>query len=460
MALTAAGLELSRIHYEVQKDERARTLLELSGFWRLFDPFDFVTFEGFEEVATHLLDEAWSRSALLADQYYENLRIAEGIVGSAFDVENAPLVRPPERVEIANQLRAAGISGVVAARRAGKSAQAAKDNAFVKVAGTATRIQLSGARDTIIAKAMADPAHPLFWRRTSANPCAFCRMLSARGLYRDADFKTHDHCSCYPEVAFSGDEAPAQVQRWQREYAAATRGLSGREAQIAFRQQVEGRGISWPAVGHLPRPMQRAIAEGEAASDKLRKVEHFRAYTADGSLVFDKGPDDGGQTNLPTAYGIEFTDAEVAELRRIGDEAQAKGEPFVYTHNHPGGYDFTEPGDPRAAGNAFSMQDWIFAADINASEFRAISPSYVFSVQRPATGWRVMGDGGLSHRLQYHNTIVRSEGMTRLNAAPYGSPEQQEIIRELEAEHWHKVAEGVAKDIGATYTRTPRETTK
>jgi len=58
----------------------------------------------------------------------------------------------------------------------------------------------------------------------------------------------------------------------------------------------------------------------------------------------------------------------------------------IMTHNHPRA--LAEKGIKRI-GNSFSIEDITTAVRFNAKEIRAVTPTYTFSMKRPAGGWGV-----------------------------------------------------------------------
>ena len=203
--------------------------------------------------------------------------------------------------------------------------------------------------------------------------------------------------------------------------------------------------VDWPTTSHLPEKTARALAAGEAEIDKIRGAEQLRAYDGEGNELFRKGG---------AGFSVGFSSDEVKRLRDAGDRLQAKGQPFVVTHNHPRGWEVQDPTDPNRRGNSFSPDDLDFAVSINASEVRAISPGWVHSMQRPPGGWPGTSNYYRSVQGTFGriDTIVRQENWDRINAANGDVA----VRKEAEAEHFHQVAERVAKEIGATYTRVPR----
>jgi hypothetical protein len=126
--------------------------------------------------------------------------------------------------------------------------------ALVQTAGAAQKEALAGGRETV-AGAGARDRLLLGWQRVleSARPCAFCAMLASRGpVYRTRSsggqdprgnvHRYHDHCACIVQPVYSTDtDLPSRSAKLGELWNDSTKGLSGREARIAFRQAVEGR---------------------------------------------------------------------------------------------------------------------------------------------------------------------------------------------------------------------------
>jgi hypothetical protein len=241
MAITAAGALLTQQHRLAQVALRAAVIRDLNLLWPLFDLADFATFDAFAAAAEILLQGRYADSAGLATAYLAAFRQIEGQAGVLALAAPPPLEAPV----IASSLRGAGILGVLNARRAGMSIEAARRNGFVRVAGAGSSLVLAGGRTALLDGMARDPARPRWQRVTGGKACAFCAMLASRGpAYRSqagADFQAHDHCSCTPEPAYTGSRLPAASQRFREQWSEATRGQSGRDALNAFRRAVEGR---------------------------------------------------------------------------------------------------------------------------------------------------------------------------------------------------------------------------
>lgn len=178
-------------------------LRDLSTLWRAVDPTALTaTFDRFAAPAAVLVRARHSESAGIAAGYYGAFRMAEGVPGTAVPLLAGALA--PEVVR--STLRSSGLGGIINARRAGQSAQAAAQNGLVRVSGSATSLVLDGARETILGSVKVDRARPRWARTTDADPCDFCAMLASRGAVylseETADFQAHDHCACMAEPAY------------------------------------------------------------------------------------------------------------------------------------------------------------------------------------------------------------------------------------------------------------------
>lgn len=132
------------------------------------------------------------------------------------------------------------------------------DSAMQRLQGTADRLVLNAGRDTITEAVEQDREARGWARSIGLSACSFCAMLAARGaVYKEHSFdrsdrkfkgtvstiKVHDHCHCFPTPVFTAYEPPAHVRRLQADWATVTKGLSGKDARLAWRRHIEGRTI-------------------------------------------------------------------------------------------------------------------------------------------------------------------------------------------------------------------------
>jgi hypothetical protein len=241
MARTAEGAVLTRKHYLTQLAIRAGASRDVTRLWATVDPTNLTaTFDPVAHGITVLARTRHRDSAGTAAGYQERFRKAEQVGGKAL-VRLAPQLVASDALGL---IRGAGLSGIINARKAGQSPQAAARNGLVKVIGQTARLVLGGGRDTIIGAVAEDPRTARWQRITSGQPCDFCAMLAIRGAVfgseESADFETHDHCSCAVEAAYEGSALPLTSQALRSQWDTVTAGLSGDDARNAFRQSLTG----------------------------------------------------------------------------------------------------------------------------------------------------------------------------------------------------------------------------
>lgn len=199
MASTDAGRTLTVAHRRQQQTLRAATLRDLLRVWRGVDPTNLKgTISPFAQTAAILIAARFADSAGLAVQYFQDFRRAEGVSGTAF-IERPD---PPDSEKLVGTVRGAGLTGIVNARRAGFPVQAAADQGFVKVAGSAAALVLLGGRQVITEAAVGDRKARGWQRVTSGENCDFCSSLAGTLQSSPGDFPAHDHCDCSAEPVY------------------------------------------------------------------------------------------------------------------------------------------------------------------------------------------------------------------------------------------------------------------
>jgi hypothetical protein len=224
MAKTAAGAELTRAHHAAQLAVRAGSIANLVKLWRIVDPTDLRnTIDVFVEAAVLLAGSGFDESAGTAQRYYSLFRRVEG--GARDNLPQRAPLRRPAAAALADELRGASLKGILTARRAGMSVEQAGERGFVRAAGALAKLVLAGGRRTILTMAGADRTALGWVRVTDGDPCAFCRMLAARGpVYKTqagAEFVPHDGCGCSAEPFFRGSAPPEQAAEYARQWQAA-----------------------------------------------------------------------------------------------------------------------------------------------------------------------------------------------------------------------------------------------
>ncbi len=244
MASSPAAAQLTQLHQRQQVALRADLIRQVT---ELFPALDVSSFDGvdrswpaLERALEALTRDAFGTSSGLAVNYYELFRAAEGVGGAS-----TPLLAEALAAErVATSLR---VTGPFTAKHliAARSSQVAEVT-LTRLVGAASRLALSGGRDSLDRSIDAD-RRALGWARvTRGRSCAFCRMLASRGhVYRSErsagrDRRFHDLCDCQVEPVYSRDSALPPGSREARElWESATAGLSGRDAVNAFRRAVE-----------------------------------------------------------------------------------------------------------------------------------------------------------------------------------------------------------------------------
>lgn len=241
MATTAEGTRLTAWHQDSQLVIRAGVLRSLLSLWPAFAITDMAaTWPAVQTALMLLTEQGRTRSAAIARTYYQSYRAAERLRGAT----------PPDPVLLPWEAGARisyDVTGPVAAAqalKAGRSRTEASDIAFVRLAGSVSRMVLNAGRETVTQMVGADPALIGWIRVTTEKPCAFCAMLATRGaVYRQAGagFRAHDHCACTAEPVARNDHAawPERNRQLLQTWNDATRGLTGSEARRAFRRAIE-----------------------------------------------------------------------------------------------------------------------------------------------------------------------------------------------------------------------------
>jgi hypothetical protein len=170
-----------------------------------------------------------------------------------------------------------------------------------RLAVAADKLVMDQGRDTIINEVKSDP-EAKGWARVPhpdqslTGTCAFCLMLASRGaMYKtkaSAKFQAHDRCHCTPEPQFSNHYEPtATVRAAQKLWEDSTKGLSGREARLAFRRAVEGRtasgkgGSAHPVAPIAPEPVKVSPEKAAQIIAALEKsLAKSRANNTNGQM--------------------------------------------------------------------------------------------------------------------------------------------------------------------------------
>ena len=239
MARTPEGALLTERHRRLQLMLSAATVRDLLRMWGTVNPDDLsATLLPFVRAGVVAVRGGRQASAAAASRYYVDFRRLEGIRGQALIM----LPEPPPVDVVERTLRGAGLAGIKRARARGATAEAAHQNGFVKLAGSAAQLVAGGGRETLLGAIRGDSAAQGWQRVTDGAPCAFCRMIAGRGLQsKDAanvSFEAHGHCGCTAEPFFEGSRMRPDNERFASEWQDATAGLSGSDALNAYRRSL------------------------------------------------------------------------------------------------------------------------------------------------------------------------------------------------------------------------------
>lgn len=289
----------SEAHQAAQSVLVGSLMADLASAWPALDPLHIkASMPRFAALVAALVRRYGMASASLAVSHYRQQRLAGGIAGRITVVPAAPA--PVDQVEASLWTAVDSLYGPVTP----ETIAATQTN----VEGVASRLAQDPGRQTIVNAVQADPSARGWARVTEMGACSFCLMLAIRAgsggvLYYSkgsagaransrfvgaGDFKFHDHCECHVEPVFGRYEPTARVRAAERLWKDVTKGRSGRDARIAFRQAVEGRpvsGTSGPrpdaATLGLSRPQvehQIALTEGLPDSAwRTRQLQRLRS---------------------------------------------------------------------------------------------------------------------------------------------------------------------------------------
>src|SRR5690242_15701737 len=246
--------------------------------WPLLDVYNIKgTMPQFLAAVKAIVARYGSASAAGALDYYRRERLAAGVKSPA-SLRIAP-GPADDVVERAIGWATSDLYGPVTPETEAK--------AFETVASQVSQLVLDRGRDTIIDNALNDKAAKGWARVTEQGACSFCIMLALRAgagfLYtskRSASFLAHTKqpngsggdCRCHAEPVFTAYEPSHRMRELQRVWAESTKGRSGHDARVAFRQAVEGR----PVTGAKGKPKGHAKQLHEMSR---AQIEHQIALT-------------------------------------------------------------------------------------------------------------------------------------------------------------------------------------
>lgn len=216
-----------------QKLISARASAAIGAFWSsMIDPAYFSdTWNRFSPIVRGIIDTHYQMSAADAANYYGLSRAVAGFYGATVPGSNIA------SGHLAALTDKAGRGSFYRHIDSGKSVEVSSEMARRGLMGASVRMVLNGGRNTIKNAVIGDP-NAVGWERVlEPNSCAYCSGLAASAGVRksmDDKFNSHDSCGCLARVVFKGqqnitDELAAE---WRK----ATKGLTGKGAEAAWRQ--------------------------------------------------------------------------------------------------------------------------------------------------------------------------------------------------------------------------------
>lgn len=271
MAHTTEGLVLTREHRRAKDRIIARTLQGTTVAYRgILDPTDLDgTFGAYSRVHTEVVKAGQREVLQLADDHYEALRQVEAPKAPPRQRPNQPWnnsgwdLRPADKARLTTSQAVTGPATVKRAVANGLPLALAMDRGLTATLGSTGRHVQNAGRGRIIDNARTDPAAGGWARSSPGTPCSFCAMLIGRGpVYskKTVNFRSHDHCQCYP-IAFFGDDGwTPQAAEFNAIWKETSKGAYGpKESRQEFakayqeRYDMGGMGTGRPRGVHLDR---------------------------------------------------------------------------------------------------------------------------------------------------------------------------------------------------------------
>ena len=254
-AAASAQRALAVQQHAAQALLRAKIVRDVVLAWKaLFQPADARgSWPHLRDLLAALVRDRAGMSSALAARYYSEVRTAAGVAGTF----QPSLPTPLSDEQIAATLDPMGLGSFLRAIKNGQTQDQAMNNAGVLLSGATSRLALQPARETIVDAVQSDREAVGWVRITGPKPCAWCAMLASRGpVYKSektAGFRAHDHCSCMPAAAMSGDEVWLQHGKDLRDqWDEVTAAHSGDAALNAWRRHWEGRSDTSNGTGDTP----------------------------------------------------------------------------------------------------------------------------------------------------------------------------------------------------------------
>ena len=168
---------------------------------------------------------------------------------------------------------------------------------------------------------------------------------------------------------------------------------------------------------------------------KIRQMKDEQLY------AFDK---DGNKVVMFQGKGakVQIPNSELSKLKDT-----------IMTHNHPRAL---RRKGIWAIGDSFSYEDIITAVKADAREIRAVTPTYTFSIKRPAGGWNATPE---QIKRAYAN-VKRKEklegGVYAYGAMRHGKDAIAKANERYSVAFYHRVTKRVSNRFGWDYTKKNR----
>lgn len=157
-----------------------------------------------EDFLPDLVQDYGQTGAVLAAEFYEDIREASGVPGRFTALSSAPPA--PEAIAASSRFAIGPLF---------QGEKASPGDAWTLLEGVTQRHIMQAGRDTVFKNAGKDKTKPRFARVPSGkDTCKFCLVLASRGaIYtseRDAGKgnKYHDNCRCTPTLAWKPSDLP------------------------------------------------------------------------------------------------------------------------------------------------------------------------------------------------------------------------------------------------------------
>lgn len=196
MTTSAAGRLLTAQYRAGQVAIKAQMVRDASRIWAAWRGTGKAEWERMVALAVPIIQLRHRTAAGVSARYFETL--------ASLEVDRKEHGVLPPKLDaglIADTLAATALVSVYHGRQRGLTLAAAKQVGFVRLAGAASRLAMSGGRDAILSSVKSSNRAVGFGRVTSGQACEFCSELEGEHSQEEA-FAAHDHCACVATPMF------------------------------------------------------------------------------------------------------------------------------------------------------------------------------------------------------------------------------------------------------------------